>query len=427
MKLSSGLAAAAFFGLALSAPAHRPKFMRSRENSAGMLSLDVTRRETPVSVSTLKAAMLAQMNADIGNKSSLDDSLFTVDLMNQITHYSVNIGIGTNNKQYPLLIDTGSSDFWVSNSTDIVDIPYDYASDKSKTLTTKPFHIDYVKGSMDGFWAKNTMYFGSRIDDVDYAIVHKGVDSPKIRQSSGILGTSYSYRGNKNLPELLAYQGLINKNAYSLSLANFNGSNGNLLFGGVDHSKYTGDLVTVPRADFENSRLKTLSAKLTSLNIDGKSYTINGDKGIVAPLDTGTTLSYLPSDIYNQLASAFGVNSVNTLVYGAPCFDVSKYGDKEVTFNFTGALIKVKGSDLALDFKDYTGVDQGNMNIFGIWSNTYTRGYNILGDTFLRSAYIVYDLDGNTISLAQANRNPGAPDIEVIYDDIPGAISVSEL
>ena len=30
-----------------------------------------------------------------------------------------------------------------------------------------------------------------------------------------------------------------------------------------------------------------------------------------------------------------------------------------------------------------------------------TSDYNILGDNFLRSAYIVYDLDDNEISLAQ--------------------------
>ena len=36
-----------------------------------------------------------------------------------------------------------------------------------------------------------------------------------------------------------------------------------------------------------------------------------------------------------------------------------------------------------------------NVLLFG------TSDYNILGDNFLRSAYIVYDLDDNEISLAQ--------------------------
>lgn len=411
---------ACFAALALGAP------FGKKQKTAGVISLDITRHETPITKPLLKSVMLANVKRLDSNNDTSDSGLFSANLLNEITHYTVSVGIGKNNKQYPLLIDTGSSDFWVSNVTDIVEVPYDYNGDASKVVSAKPFHIDYVKGSMDGYWAKNTMYFGKQIDNVDYAIVYKGRDSPKIRKGAGILGTCYSYRGGKNLPELLASEGLISKNAYSLSLANFNGTNGSILFGGVDHSKYTGDLVTVPRADLGRSTVKTLSVKLTAIAIDGARATINGGAGMAAPLDTGTTLTYLPPALYQVLASAFGVTESNTQAYGAPSFNVTEYGDREVTFDFGGAPVRVKGRDLALEFRDFTGRDHGEMKIFGIWSNVYTRGYSIFGDTFLRSAYVVYDLDGNTISLAQANKNPGEPDVEAIVDEIPGAIRAGD-
>ncbi|VVT50211.1 uncharacterized protein SAPINGB_P002656 [Magnusiomyces paraingens] len=390
------------------------------DNIPGVLSLDMTKFETPPESEALRASMLAQIQGNENYSGPL-----AADLMNQVTHYSVNIGIGSGNKKYPLLIDTGSSDFWVSNVTSVVEVPYDYFGDRSKTVSSKPFHIDYVKGSMDGFWAKNSMFLGRQIDNIDYAIVTHGQDAPKIRQSSGILGTSYSYKGAKNLPERLASDGVINKNAYSLSLVDYNGANGNILFGGVDHSKYTGQLYTLPRADIPDYKVKTLSVKLSSITIDG--ITTNFDNGgIVTPLDTGTSVSYLPPNIYNQLAQAFGVSSFYSSIYGAPSFDVSRYGNKEVTFDFNGAKIKVKGSDLAISFRDLTGVDRGNIKIFGLFSNENSKGISILGDTFLRSAYIVYDLDGDTISLAQANKTPGRPMIEPIVDAVPRAIKLTK-
>ena len=49
----------------------------------------------------------------------------------------------------------------------------------------------------------------------------------------------------------------------------------------------------------------------------------------------------------------------------------------------------------------------------------------MLGDTFLRSAYVVYDLNQNTISLAQTNFNATGDNImEISNTSIPDATSV---
>ena len=52
----------------------------------------------------------------------------------------------------------------------------------------------------------------------------------------------------------------------------------------------------------------------------------------------------------------------------------------------------------------------------------------MLGDTFLRSAYVVYDLDNNEISLAQTDFNSASDNIVEITNGtngVPGATSVS--
>jgi hypothetical protein len=52
----------------------------------------------------------------------------------------------------------------------------------------------------------------------------------------------------------------------------------------------------------------------------------------------------------------------------------------------------------------------------------------VLGDTFLRSAYVVYDLENNEISIAQTNFNATTENIQEIQkgaDGVPNATGVA--
>lgn len=55
-------------------------------------------------------------------------------------------------------------------------------------------------------------------------------------------------------------------------------------------------------------------------------------------------------------------------------------------------------------------------------------GSSVLGDTFLRSVYVVYDMDNNEISLANTNFNVsggGGGSVLEIGNTVPGATAVS--
>lgn len=57
------------------------------------------------------------------------------------------------------------------------------------------------------------------------------------------------------------------------------------------------------------------------------------------------------------------------------------------------------------------------------------NGVNVLGDTFLRSAYVVYDINNNQISMAQSNFDPKGSDVIEIgsgKDAVPGATPVPD-
>jgi hypothetical protein len=83
--------------------------------------------------------------------------------------------------------------------------------------------------------------------------------------------------------------------------------------------------------------------------------------------------------------------SDGTTIYTVDCGIASREGS--VDYGFPGVTISVPFSELALS------VTGESYCTFGL----SPASGNIFGDTFLRSAYVVYDLDKKEIGLAQSN------------------------
>jgi hypothetical protein len=170
-------------------------------------------------------------------------------------------------------------------------------------------------------------------------------------------------------------------------------STGTILFGGYEKSKYSGDLATlpiVPNGDVYN----VLQVDWSSLSLTDHSgtttYTADGFSETVV-LDSGTTITRVPSDAFASFIQYFNLQAVSTsdgsIIYYVDCKIASSKGS--IDFGFSGVTIKVPFSELALS------TESGSC-MFGL-----LPGSGVLGDTFLRSAYILYDLGNNQISLAQ--------------------------
>jgi len=88
-----------------------------------------------------------------------------------------------------------------------------------------------------------------------------------------------------------------------------------------------------------------------------------------------------------------------------------------MTFNYgfggsSGPTVKAPVSELVFDltgiFQVPAGYDLPNLpfdNVCALGIQSADGGPNLLGDTFLRSAYVVYDLTNNQIAIAQTNFN----------------------
>lgn len=140
------------------------------------------------------------------------------------------------------------------------------------------------------------------------------------------------------------------------------------------------------------------SGKMTQLSPEGYAQSVL--------LDSGTSQTLLTDDVFSELANGFGAVDIGESNYVVPCSFASSNGTVNYSFGGDGGVtIKVPISQLignqvfpGENFGDKSGgCDLGFGPPIG--------GSSILGDTFLRSAYAVFDIDNGVAALAQAAEN----------------------
>lgn len=128
-----------------------------------------------------------------------------------------------------------------------------------------------------------------------------------------------------------------------------------------------------------------------------------------AILDTGTSVTSLPIDLYLDIANATMPDM------GWVNFPCSALTSSNVTVNFgfggpNGPVIPVPVSEFALPSLDKQGMQMTspdgspgcNLGIFPMNDTSF-----VFGETFLRSAYVVYNFDHNQISIAPTRLTSG--------------------
>lgn len=147
------------------------------------------------------------------------------------------------------------------------------------------------------------------------------------------------------------------------------------------------------------------------------------DLGLTAILDSGSTFTFLPDFVADAIAEEFGAVEISALLQGLrfiDCAAAGEYGEgKSVSFTFGGsATIEVPLEELvtSLDGATEEGLELDQLFdlpfdpcFFGVqpssWLGIREDRFALIGDTVLRSAYVVYDVANHQVGLAQANLN----------------------
>jgi hypothetical protein len=360
----------------------------------------------------------------------------SVALTNEETLYFMNVTIGTPAQDLRLHIDTGSSDLWVNvASSSLCEERGDpcaasgvYAPNKSSTYEyiNSQFNITYVDGSGSvGDYVSDTVAFGGvTLSNQQFGIGYSS------SSAEGILGIGYpinevavAYNGGQsypNVPEHLMQGSHIQSNAYSLWLNDLDASTGSILFGGVNTDKFTGTLETLPIVK-ESGVYAEFIIALTGVGANGTSNSIASSLASPALLDSGSSLMYLPNDVTQKIYNSVGAQYDSS--EGAAFVDCSlANSDATIDLTFSSPTIRVGMDELVI----VAGTENGqDVCILGI--SPADDSTPVLGDTFLRSAYVVYDITNNEISLAQTNFNSTTDNILEITNStaIPSASAVT--
>ena len=328
--------------------------------------------------------------------------------------------------------------------------------------------LGYGGGDLtNGDYATDTIHFGgTTLKDVQMVLSYNTTtagESCKDRDpdmwidfiTDSIWGLSYSageqgiYYGENQYPsisEIMVSSGAIQSNAYSLWLNSQDSTSGSLLFGGVNKGKYSGSLNTIPIENNPNYTtpsgfIVTVTGIGLTLSDDTKTTTkVNSSITLVTNradpflIDSGTYNIELPLQHLQPILTALGAEYEAASEYAmVPCSMTTN--TSTIDFFFTAFSISIPLTELIfpqdfLAYDDYIPTLSDGKTPACLLGIQPSGEDMILGDTFMRSAYIVFDLDNNEVSLAQANvgaQDTQADDIVEITsgkNSVPGATRV---
>ncbi|KAK8086609.1 aspartic-type endopeptidase [Apiospora phragmitis] len=333
--------------------------------------------------------------------------------------FTVNVSMGNPPQDLVLKVDSASAETWAFAPAHVLPGVLKPLDSKSYVnISSYPeFKISYVDGSQikgqyfaDDFKVGNmvlkniTMAVAKTADGISRGII--GVGFPA---DAGPHGKSWEY---PTIMDELILQGKIQRRSYSLYMDGVDATSGSLLFGGYDKAKFEGELSTLPIM----RKFTDPVVQWDYLSVTNKSGTFNATSPPEFPthanLDLGASFLHIPQKAFQVLIESIGTQyDSRSDRYEVDC-DLGKKHPGSLDFVFGGANgtkpvnVSVPFSDLAVTYVDAstgkTSVRNGKPYCrlgVGVCEDTKSGKYGF-GDTFLRSVYVVYDLDHYEIRMA---------------------------
>uniref|UniRef100_A0A8H7KDJ4 Peptidase A1 domain-containing protein n=1 Tax=Bionectria ochroleuca TaxID=29856 RepID=A0A8H7KDJ4_BIOOC len=324
-----------------------------------------------------------------------------ISLENQLlgTLYTIDVTVGTPGQTVKLQFDTGSAELWVNPICAYSDNPSlcqeagRFTQSTSFVNLNTPGGVDYKIGKVEFIYGYDHVTIGSA--KLTQQIFGVTTNSSKV--SVGILGVGPSVTSwNSPYPYVLDNLASGASSTAGLSVLIFARSTTlevcAVVFGGIDTKKFSGKLEKLPIVPAAQTPDKTVRywVNLEGITVslpNGQDVSVFTSGKLPVLLDSGFTLTGLPSAMFEALAKAFNANP--NVAY--PLVDCALINTKgTVDFKFGNTVINVPYSDFI--WRPQPGTCQ-----LGVFRSD---DFPVLGDTFLRAAYVVYDWDNRNIHIA---------------------------
>lgn len=301
-------------------------------------------------------------------------------------------------------------------------------SEKTSHLTLGSMGADAVSLIGVGFEANE-----GGVNNLDQAPYPNIVSS--LRASGAIGARAFSLYINGQGPYI---QVSLESTAGDLADNSLDAATGSILFGGVDSSLYTGRLVALPmikkpeqtvQKEFAVAWTSFTSSSSTGDSKNNFNDLSNNTLPAYVLLDSGAEASTFPAGMLSSLLHFLGAEAAPDGHSYVPCDRANASARFEFGFGGpNGAKIVTPAGAFV---KPY---DPTNPDVCGtpqccassVDSAPDGSGDFVLGDNFLHSAYLVFDIDNEVIALAQSNLSPSSErnvrEIRPGLNGIPGAV-----
>lgn len=339
-----------------------------------------------------------------------------VSLTNGFVSYMITLQVGTPSQEVPVYIDTGSADLWFhtpsslecstdrySNLTncDAIGLPYfNPKTSRSLKYTGFDFNTSYVSGYqvLDGDAVIDKVTAGDlTVPNQQFGIASLTTYTDYSMMGLGFRELESSLMKYPTFIENLHREGLIDKRLYSVYLNSQFSDGGSIRFGDVDHSKYVGKLV--------GHRLVTDNQFYIQLDeITFAGAQILGSSPLL--IDTGSTLMSIPRDTFLSIIQNLNATfNYDYGLYNVVCKDHNTTAP-DLIFKFDEQRIVVGPEEYLMNYNIGTNgqteivQDENGQDLCFLGFDASDD--IILGDTFIRSVYAVFDIDNKQVSLAKA-------------------------
>lgn len=319
--------------------------------------------------------------------------------------YIASFTIGTAGT-FNLLIDSGSADTWVASTmcTNCSKAHKKLGISTSKSFKgirpQKNFSITYGTGDVAGHLGNDTLTIAKyKLPNHTFGLATDESDdfSDASVPFDGLMGLAKVQLSSTQTPtpiDSLYSSGQVKQPvmAYHLGRAADGTNNGEVTFGGVDASKFSGSLTELPNVSDQGF----WEVNLDAVSFNGTKVNLSGSQQRTAILDTGTTLIVAPQADADALHSAIpGAKSDGQGGYTIPCTTA-----QQVAFTFGGKSWPMDPRDmtfLPINDNDPKGdcissVSAGSVGANGEW---------LVGAAFLKNVYFATNSKSNTVALGK--------------------------
>lgn len=310
--------------------------------------------------------------------------------------YYGEIQVGVPGQKFKVIFDTGSSNLWVpglgcgncvGHNLYNHDDSFNYVKNGSK------FNIMYGSGPVDGFISEDTVNVGGiKLDGYTFAEITNATGlgaAYEVGAFDGILGLGWPRIAVNQIEPVfsaMVRKNLVAQPVFAFELAKESGVDGELTFGGIDTSKFTGDLQYVPLSAETYWQIALADVEVTVNGLSGK--VDNNVNQII--VDSGTSAIVGPSTAVTDIMNKIGAWTFlgRTLVKTSTQF--------EVQWTLDGKVYTLNQDDLVVPFT----LGEGLLLLMALDAPPGETIPWILGDIFMRKYYCVFDYGQKRVGIA---------------------------